>query len=52
MHFDMLINTRDSHLSPLPVIKEMASLDERNQLHKFLRNVIWGDGVFFRSDNK
>lgn len=50
MHFGMLINTRDIHLSLLLVIREMASLVERNQLHKFLRNVIWGDRVFFGSD--
>lgn len=58
MRFDMLISTTHSHLFFLPVIREMAPLVARNQLHKFLGNAdfcitprIWGNGVWFPPDS-
>lgn len=55
--FGVLIGTPDSHLSLLPVIREMAHLVEGTLLNMFLGNAgfglttrIWGNGVAFGCD--
>lgn len=52
------IDTIESHLSLLPMIRELAPLDRRNWLPKFLRTAdfclsvrIWENGVSLGPDN-